>query len=139
MKTENMKTTMKQFTAGTFIALLLLVGNVKAEGTELKASGHENIETTLQIENWMTNDAIWNANTLKTTGFEQETETGLELENWMTNSETWNAHYNFVEETETGMSLESWMMNQKIWDLNAMENETELALESWMTNKNIWK
>ena len=130
---------MKQLTAGTFIALLLLVGNVKAEGTEVKASGRENIETTLQIENWMTNDAIWNANTLNTTNFVQETEVGLELENWMTNSESWNAGYNFVEETETGLSLENWMIYQKIWDLNTTDYETELTVESWMTNNNIWK
>ncbi len=134
-----MKTTMKQLTAGTFIALILLVGNVKAEGTEVKASGHENIESTLQIENWMTSDAVWNSNTLKTTDFVQEAEAGLELENWMTNSETWNANYNFVEETETGMSLENWMMNEKIWDLNSMDIESELLVENWMTDNSNWK
>ncbi len=134
-----MKTTMKQLTAVTFIALILLVGNVKAEGTEVKASGRENIETTLQIENWMINDDVWNSNISKTTDFVQETETSLELENWMINSETWNSNLNFVEETETGMSLENWMMNEKIWNLNDTDNETELKVESWMTDNNIWK
>ncbi len=134
-----MKTTMKHLTAGTFIALILLVSNVKAEGTEVKASGHEIIESTLQIENWMTNDAIWNANKEKTADFVQETEMSLELENWMTNSDAWNSKTNFVEETETGLSLENWMMNEKVWNLNTMENETELTVESWMTDNNIWK
>ncbi len=139
LKTENMKTTMKQLTAGTFIALLLLVGNVKAEGTESKASGHENIESSLQLEKWMTNDAIWNTNTTKFAELVQESETTLEIENWMTNSETWNSKTNFVEETETGMSLENWMMNEKIWDLDAMDSDTELKVENWMTDNNIWK
>ncbi len=134
-----MKTTMKQLAAGTFIALLLLVGNVKAKGTEVLASGHENIESTLQIENWMTNDAVWNANATKTADFVQEAEMSLELENWMTNSELWNSSYNFVEETETGMSLENWMMNDKIWDLDSINCETELNVENWMTDNNIWK
>ena len=134
-----MKTTMKQLAAGTFIALLLLVGNVRAEGTEVKASGHESIETSLQLENWMTNEAFWNTNTANTAVFVQETESSLELENWMTNSETWNSAYNFVEESETGMSLESWMMNEKIWDLNSMDSDSELLVENWMTDNNIWK
>jgi hypothetical protein len=134
-----MKTTLKQLTAGTFIALLLLVGNVNAKGTEVIASSHENIESTLQIENWMTNEAIWNTNTTKFVEFVQETETSLELENWMTNSETWNSNYKLVEETETGMSLETWMLNEKLWNLDTVECETELAVENWMTDKNIWK
>jgi hypothetical protein len=134
-----MKTTMKQLTAATFIALILLVGNVNAKGTEANTSGHENIETSLQLENWMTNEAIWNKNTATVADFVQEVETTLELENWMTNSETWNSTYTFVDETETGMSLESWMMNERIWDLNSMDTESELRVENWMTDNNIWK
>ena len=134
-----MKTTMKQLTASTFIALLLLVGNVNAKGTEAKASRHENIESSLQLENWMTDEAIWNTNTARFTELVQETETTLEFENWMTNSETWNSIYNFVEETETGMSLENWMMNEKVWNSEAMDSETELKVENWMTDNNIWK
>ena len=57
-----MKTTVKQIASVTFIALILLVGNVKAEGTEAKASGQESIETTLQLEKWMTDETIWNTN-----------------------------------------------------------------------------
>ncbi len=47
-----MKTIAKQIAAGTFIALLLMVGNVKA--TETKAT----TETTLQLEEWMTDEII---------------------------------------------------------------------------------
>jgi hypothetical protein len=134
-----MKTTMKQLAAGTFIALILLVGNVKAEGTEVKASSHETIESTLQLENWMMNETIWNTSTVTIAEFTRETETTLEIENWMTDAETWNSNFNFVEEMETGMSLENWMMNEKIWDLQNSNNETEITVENWMTNNNIWK
>ena len=109
------------------------------EHVEVKASDHEKIESSLQLEKWMTNDAIWNTNTAKFAELVQESETALEIENWMTNSETWNSKTNFVEETETGMSLENWMMNEKIWDLDAMISDTELEVESWMTDNNIWK
>ena len=134
-----MKTTMKQLAAGTFIALLLLVGNVKAEGIESKASGRESIETDLQIENWMINETIWNTKTVNNSAFIQETETTLVIESWMTNEEKWNSNYNFVEEMETGMSLETWMTNEKLWNREAMDTETELNVESWMTDNNIWK
>ena len=134
-----MKTTMKQLTASTFIALLLLVGNVNAKGTESKASRNENIESSLQLENWMTDEAIWNTNTVGFTELVQETETAMELENWMTNSETWNSEFSFVEETETGMSLESWMTKEKVWNSEAMNSENELKVENWMTDNNVWK
>ena len=110
-----MKTTMKKLAAGTFVALILLVGNVNAEGTEVKASSHEALETTLQLEKWMTDESIWNSNSANVAEFVQETETSLEIENWMTSEETWNVNNNFVEETEAGMELESWMLNNKIW------------------------
>ena len=84
-----MKTTLKQLAAVTFIALLL-VGSFKSEGTELKASGLQIIETNLQLENWMTNEKIWNSNFVKIAEFVVETEPGLELENWMTNDNIWN-------------------------------------------------
>ena len=135
-----MKTTMKQLAAGTFIALILLVGNVRAEGTETKASGREAIETTLQLEKWMTDENIWNTNTIGFAEFVQETDPAMEIENWMTNSETWNSSFNLVEETDEPIKLECWMSCEEIWntDNNLQENESALAVESWMTNENIW-
>jgi len=139
LKTENMKTTMKQLAAGTFIAFLLLVGNVNAKGTEVKASSHESIETALQLENWMTNETIWNTNSAKIAEFVQETETGMQLENWMTSEETWNLNNNFVEETESDLELESWMTSEETWNLSNQSIETELKVENWMINNNVWK
>lgn len=130
---------MKQLTAATFIALILLVGNVNAKGTEVKASGHENIETTLQLEKWMTSETVWNTNSVNATKFVNETETSLEVENWMTNEKTWNLNNNFVQETESGMELESWMASEKVWNVNDFNSETDLTVENWMINNNVWK
>ena len=137
-KNRNMKTTMKQLAAGTFIALLLLVGNVNAKGTEAKASGHESIETTLQIEKWMINEVLWNTNAISIAKVSQETETSLELENWMTSSETWNLNTLFVEVSEESLEIENWMTSEETWNVNDMNNETELTVENWMINNNVW-
>jgi hypothetical protein len=135
-----MKTTMKQLAAGTFIALLLLVGNVNAEGTETKASGHEAIEATLQLEKWMIDETIWNTNSVGVTFFARETEPAMEIENWMTSERTWSLSHNLIEETEKPMELECWMSCEEIWnkDNNVQEKESVLNVENWMTSENIW-
>jgi hypothetical protein len=134
-----MKTTVKQLAAGTFVAFLLLVGNVNAEGTEVKASSHENMETTLQLEEWMTNESFWNSNSVNISNFGVETEAKLELEDWMTSEENWNSSNNMVEETEAGMEIESWMTSEEAWNPNFSVNETELKVENWMIESKIWK
>ncbi len=134
-----MKTTVKQIATGTFIALILLVVNVKAEGTEKTFSIYESIETTIQLENWMTDETIWGTNFNNIEEFYQETETGIELENWMTNSETWNLDFNYFEEKETGLELESWMTNAETWNAYDLNKDAVLTIESWMLDSNIWK
>ncbi len=134
-----MKTTMKHIAAGTFIALLLIVANVKAEGTEITASSHEAIETTLQLENWMTDETVWNTNSLDILEFVPETEASLELEDWMTKTELINLNNSFIEEIETGLELEGWMTCDKLWNKNTINDEPELPVESWMINDNLWK
>jgi len=133
-----MKTTMKQLAAGTFIALLLLVGNVKAEGTERIVSSIESIETALQLENWMTDEIIWN-NYFNSNEFVQEIELSMELENWMTSENIWNLNNNFVEECESGMELESWMTSEETWKTKNINGEPELTIENWMVDRDIWK
>ncbi len=83
-----MKTTIKQITAGTFIALLLIVGNVKA--SETCVSILKSNETTLQLESWMTNEAIWNPVSFEMAEYGQEMEEALIVENWMISSEKCN-------------------------------------------------
>lgn len=108
-----MKNSVKQLAAGTFITLLLLAGNVSADGTEIKAWGHEIIETSLQLEDWMTNESYWNANTFYTADFALETETDLELESWMTSEKLWNNQETVVEEE---LTLENWMTDTEVWN-----------------------
>jgi len=135
-----MKTTVKQLAAGTLVALLLMVGNVNAEGTETKALVRET-ETTLQIEKWMTDEALCNTNSATMVVISQETEATLELENWMTSTETWNFSNYFVEEAEEKMEVECWMTCDEIWNTtnNIEETETALTVENWMINDKAWK
>jgi hypothetical protein len=134
-----MKTTMKNLAAAAFIAFLLIVGNVKAEGTETKATSQA-VETTLQLENWMISETIWNTKPAANFAVVQETENGLQLENWMTNASGWNSNNNFAEVAEPEMVLENWMTNDKVWNNynNVEETETEMKVENWMTNNIVW-
>lgn len=114
-----MKTIMKQLTAGTFLAFLLIVGNVKAEGTEINSTSSLKVmETKLELENWMMDESIWNETTFVM--MELETEESMEFENWMTNENTWNSEFevaNIVKtETETKLKLESWMTAESLWN-----------------------
>ncbi len=133
-----MKTTVKQLAAGTILSLILLWGNVSAEGTETKASGREAMETELQIEKWMTDESVWNVNSSEAE-YALETETELQVENWMTSEKTWNLNSESIEETESALELEDWMTNDETWNKTGNEAaETALTVESWMTNNNIW-
>lgn len=134
---ENMKTTIKQLAAGTFIALLLLAGNVNAKGTRAKTLNQET-EKSLQLEKWMTDESVWNSNSTFNFEIGLEKETGLSLENWMTKADVWNLNNNFTAETERSMELENWMTSEEIWNVENKTEETELALENWMVNENVW-
>lgn len=112
-----MKTTMKQLTTIAFIAFLFLIGNVNAKGTEVKALLKESFDTKLQLEDWMTDELIWNKNQ--------------------------DSFIYLAEETEPEMKIESWMINDKNWDINktniqVQDKDEELAFEDWMKNEKIW-
>lgn len=134
-----MKTTMKNLAAGAFIAFLLIVGNVKAEGTETKATSQA-VETSLQLENWMISETIWNTKPAANFAVVQETENGLQLENWMTSASVWNSNIIFENVTETKLELENWMTNDKVWNnyYNVEETETEMKVENWMKSNSVW-
>ena len=134
-----MKTTVKQLATGTFLALLLMLGNVKAEGTEIKNTTGKIIESSLQLEKWMTDPTIWNTNSEMNTELVQATEKKSELENWMTSEEFWNSNFRIGEETETALKLETWMINDAIWDANNLKNDPESTIEPWMIHENYWK
>ena len=139
LKTENMKTTLKQLAAGTIIAILLMAGNVQAEGTETKTTSQA-VETTLQLEKWMTSENLINTNLSLITETEQESETELDIEGWMTSLDSWILNNSIVEEKESEMVLENWMVkSENMNTLNITKDiETELKVENWMTSENIW-
>lgn len=132
-----MKTTVKQLSTVTFIALFLIAIGVRAEGTTTKHSVYEATETTLQLEEWMTNETIWNTTDMEL--FVQETEANLEVEAWMTNHRTWHAHFNLFNETESGLELENWMINEFTWEISEATEEQKLVVEDWMINSEYWK
>jgi len=136
-----MKTTMKQLTAGTFLTLIMLVGNVNAEGTQAKASSHENaIETTLQVEKWMIDNAAWNTNADKMIAYELVADESIQIENWMTDVNAWDVNHFATEANEPELKLEDWMTESN-WELNGLiaeEQEAPLTVESWMTTGQAW-
>ena len=112
-----MKTTIKQLAAGTILGLLLLAVNVHAEGKgAIKASSLESIETTIELENWMIDETVWNVESFFY--IEDATEESLDLESWMVNDENWNNIVSYENETETDSSLEleNWMTNSLVWN-----------------------
>lgn len=134
-----MKTTMKQLATATVLAFQLLTGNANAHGTAPKHTCFGEREATLQVENWMTNETIWNSNTIVISEFTTETEFEHKIENWMINTEIWNFNSVFTEETEAGLEFEDWMTDQHIWNEETTETEPGLSVESWMISHEIWK
>jgi hypothetical protein len=134
-----MKTTVKQIASVTFIALLLLVGNVKAEGTELIASSYETFETELQVEGWMINESIWNTDAINMSDYNVETDSTLEVEDWMTRNDNWNYNASIVEKSEMLLELENWMTEDNTWNTETQDIESKLTVEDWMINDKIWK
>ena len=133
-----MKTIVKQLTAATFIAVMLLAGNIKAEGNELRALSHENNETALRLEKWMTNEIESNVNFEYMDELVSETEKELALEDWMTNTELWFAGFNFTEEADPALEIEDWMVSNAATVIR-QEIEPKLSVESWMTNEKVFK
>ncbi len=134
-----MKTKMKQLVTVSVLAFQILAGNVRADGTEAKITLFEENETTLRLEDWMTDETIWNSNSAIFADFVQEAEPKAEIESWMTEAGLWSFNCGFANETEPGLELESWMVEDFTWNKVPIENDSKLSLESWMTNEKIWK
>jgi hypothetical protein len=115
-KIEIMKTKISQLAAITLFALIILVGNVNAKGTELDVFNLVTVEENLELEDWMTNENLWTGEA--TLIIEQEIDDNLKMEDWMINENNWN--------TTTPIIIEK-------------EAEEKLDIEPWMTNENIWK
>lgn len=136
-KTKDMKTQIKQVTAATLIVLIFMAVGIKANASTTKLTNSNNTETTLQLEDWMIDETIWNAS--EEAIFVSETDVALEVENWMTNHRIWHAHHHFQFDTELTLEMESWMTDEAIWTVNNVMAEEELTVEDWMTDSKIWK
>uniref|UniRef100_UPI0032174222 hypothetical protein n=1 Tax=uncultured Draconibacterium sp. TaxID=1573823 RepID=UPI0032174222 len=126
-----MKTRISRIVAALFFAILI-TGNVSATEHKIEASSHENTqEASLELENWMTDENIWNTSDFQ---FAVVPEATLEVENWMTSMNLWDV------QSET-LNLEYWMTNEDVWKVNdeIAFSETDLTIQDWMINENIWK
>lgn len=132
-----MKTAIKNIASGTFMALLLMVGNVNA--TETKAESLKAIETSVQLENWMTDDSLWNPISINVIENVQEREADQELENWMINDNSWNINNSILAEAEKVLEIEGWMLNDASWNTDNNTIEPKLTIENWMMDGNIWE
>ncbi len=112
-----MKTTIKQLAALAIFSIILLAGNVNAEAHEsITASSLETtVETTLEMESWMTDESIWS--TAITEIVFEEADSELEMESWMTDTTNWEVTPKIVMETETGLEMENWMVNENNWKI----------------------
>ena len=113
MKTR--KTKINQWVAVALFALITFGGNVSAKGTEVTASGRENIkEPALQMESWITDNKTWDLSNSESL---MEQENVLQLEEWMTNENNWIvvAQKNYNSEKDAPIMLESWMMDDNYW------------------------
>ncbi len=111
---------MKTISKILFIALLALVTTTtSAHETKLEvASSHGNeIETTLQLENWMLEDSFWETTQAE---YQLELEKPLQLECWMLDESKWEKSEDnlFVTEKEQELELEPWMYNANFWEIN---------------------
>lgn len=130
-----MKTTMKTITAGTFIALLLIVGNANA--SKFDAKSLKATDSALKLENWMTDNSFWDVKSNSMVEYGQEMEETLKLENWMTNADVWNIGY--TNETEASLEIENWMIDKAVWNKDVQVAEAKLTVEDWMINNEFWQ
>ncbi|QIA06625.1 hypothetical protein [Draconibacterium halophilum] len=123
-----MKTKIKQVTAATVIVLSLMVFGINATATKLTVC--ETVDSSLQLEDWMTDETIWS--TANKNAFVQETDASMEIEDWMTNDEIRNENYSFVTETESCLEIENWMISKNTCLVVEKAIEPALPLENWM-------
>ena len=134
-----MKTTVKQLAALIFTALLIVAVNAKTEATETVNGSLKVMETELKVENWMTDDSLWNTDSPAMVNINQETETKMILENWMTSESTWDTNFWLNLEPETELEVEDWMTNDEAWNASEMNREAALQLEEWMISNKNWQ
>lgn len=138
-----MKTRINLKSVALIIAVTFTIGTANATGKVTKASSHENIvESSLNVESWMTSEKIWDAP--DSYNYAEAREEILNVEDWMTNTNLWSNSINgFFRAEESNLELEAWMTNDLAWDVVSIlkmetENEGNLNLENWMINEQVW-
>lgn len=104
-----MKTKIKQVTAATLIVLSLMVIGINASATKLP--GCKVVESSLGLEDWMTDETIWSTANVYT----EETEANLIIEDWMTSESTWLVVEKAIEHE---LALENWMTDAENWNVD---------------------
>ena len=132
-----MKTKIKQVTAATFIALLLMAVGIKADASATKLTNANKAETTLQVEDRMIDETIWNASEMSF--FTYETDAALKVEDWMTNHRIWHTHSHFNFEPKIALEVENWMTDKATWAITETMAEEKLTVENWMLDSKIWE
>ena len=91
--------------------------------TSLHASTtpYNGTEQALTIEDWMTNDALWEMPAKTILSDAVEAEENLTIEDWMTNADYWKAKGN-SDSASNGSTL----------------NENTLSIERWMSDDSYW-
>ncbi len=103
-------------------------------------------EESLELEDWMTSEAVFTSHYI----YETEAEVKTELENWMSNENYFNVTSSSPTiETESELELENWMVNDELFNpenkIYSASNfvfknveEPELKVETWMTDTKVW-
>ena len=107
--------TMRKLAMLILLAAFFFAANVNATETERKALIHESIEAELEIEDWMTNESVWNMEQSTAIAITEELESGLEIENWMVNEEFWEIDI-LTNEKEKELFVECWMISENLWN-----------------------
>ena len=171
MKTKNnvQKTNGKSTgVAATIFAIALAISNLSfASGNTMNALNailEEEIENTLELENWMTNETNFYASV----SVDVESEKVLDMEEWMVAENNFFSEMNIENSSEETMEMEDWMVDEKVFEAkienrkkteNSSENvkpkttqkkfgtrtfivkeqkDPELKIERWMLDYRYW-
>jgi len=135
------------------IALAMVESNTEAESssndtynsseaTNFEVLLEEEVEESLELEDWMTNEANFTSVFI----IEEAVESPLEVEDWM-KDETYFAvpSISLEFEAEEVLEIENWMLNTENFSGTDMSYELaqaedhELEIEQWMTNNKVWE
>ncbi len=88
----------------------------------------------MEVEVWMTNEALFNANSVTIT---EEADDDLNLEDWMINSTNFKTNsLSVINEADAAIELEGWMITDLNFASNDVitERDNDLSIEKWMTD-----